>query len=93
MPRLSNPVFAVSCLVVAVGFGGSAAAQTEKTCTERMPDVRAMVDEISDEADKAVAEKQYKKIQQFFASGRERNCILYLEALRASIEAGDFSDI
>jgi len=92
MRKLSLPACATLCLVIVTTFGGSAAAQSEKTCTERMPEVKAMVDEMTDAENKAFAEKQLKKIQQLFASGRERNCILYLEALRANIESGDFSE-
>lgn len=92
MRKMSSPAIATFCLVTFLAFGGPAVAESEKTCTERMPEVKAMVDDITDEADKAFAEKQLTKIQQLFASGRERNCILYLEALRANIESGDFSD-
>lgn len=93
MRKLSTPAMATFWLVSFLAFGSLAQAESEKkTCTERMPEVRAMVDEMTDATDKAFAEKQFKKIQQLFASGRERNCILYLEALRANIETGDFSD-
>ena len=92
MRKFSTPTISMLCLMTFVGFGVPATADSEKTCTERMPDVRAMVDEMSNETDKAFAEQQFKKIQQLFASGRERNCILYLEALRQNIESGDFSD-
>ncbi|AEI95295.1 hypothetical protein [Roseobacter litoralis] len=92
MRKFSTPAIALFGLVSVMAFADPAAANSEKTCTERMPEVRAMVDEMTDATDKAFAEKQFKKIQQLFASGRERNCILYLEALRANIESGDFSE-
>ena len=92
MRKLTTPAISTFCLVSFVAFAVPALAQSEKTCTERMPEVKEMVDEMTDATDKAFAEKQFKKIQQLFASGRERNCILYLEALRANIGSGEFSE-
>ncbi|MEP0048196.1 MAG: hypothetical protein ABJC87_13140 [Roseobacter sp.] len=81
---------ATGAVVAAFCLLSGTAAASDKTCSERMPEIKTKIDEMPDGKDKVVAEKQFGKVQQFFASGRERNCLLYLEAIRSNIDSGSF---
>jgi hypothetical protein len=75
-----------------LALGASDASANEKTCEQEMTEIKALIEQMPNDADKHVAEYQYGKAQQFLEQGNEHRCLIYLESARGAIDAEQMRD-
>lgn len=79
-------------VAILLAAGALSASASEKSCQQEMTEIKALIEQMPNDADKHVAEYQFGKAEKFLEAGNEHRCLIYLESARGAINAEQMGD-